>query len=216
MTDILPSWSGLTTFFTASFILAVTPGPGVFYIVTRSLAQGKQAGLASVVGVALGNLGNAIGASVGLAALFAVSSVAFVIVKYAGALYLIYLGIQALRTPPSEFKAETPRLISSGRIFRDGFLVALLNPKTAIFFAAFLPQFMGDATTAPVLQSIALGSLFVAIAATTDTIYALAAGSIAPFLSQAQGLQNFGRYLTSGAFIGLGLVTAFAGSRSSK
>src|SRR5204863_3300806 len=94
--DLLPAWPLLSAFLVASLILAVTPGPGVFYIVTRSIAQGRRCGLASVAGVALGNLGNAIGASLGLAALFAVSSLAFTIVKYLGALYLIYLGIQAL------------------------------------------------------------------------------------------------------------------------
>ena len=211
MNELLPPWSLLTAFLAASFVLAVTPGPGVLYIVTRSLAQGKRSGLASVAGVALGNLGNAIGASVGLAAVFAVSSVAFTIVKYSGALYLIYLGIQALRSPESESKTENLKSAQPWRIFRDGFLVALLNPKTAIFFAAFLPQFMG---TTSMLQSITLGALFVTIAATTDTVYALAASSIAPTLTRAKGFRQ-GRYLTGGAFIGLGMMTAFAG-RSSK
>ena len=215
MNDLLPPWSLLTTFLAASFVLAITPGPGVLYIVTRSLAQGRRSGLASVAGVALGNLGNAIGASVGLAAVFAVSSVAFAAVKYAGALYLVYLGIQVLRSPESEVRRKNLKSARPWKIFRDGFVVALLNPKTTIFFAAFLPQFIG-ATTTPMLQSVMLGTLFVVIAATTDTVYALAAGSIAPTLAQAQGFRQLGRYLTGGAFIGLGMMTAFAGSRSSK
>jgi threonine/homoserine/homoserine lactone efflux protein len=99
MSDFLPAWPLLSAFLIASFILAITPGPGVFYIVTRSLLQGRRFGLASVAGVALGNFGNAVGASLGLAALFAVSSLAFLVVKYAGALYLVYLGVQALRAP---------------------------------------------------------------------------------------------------------------------
>src|SRR5208282_5488413 len=90
-------WPLLSAFLVASLVLAVTPGPGVFYIVTRSAASGRRHGLASVAGVAIGNLGNAIGASIGLAALFAASSVAFTMVKYAGALYLVYLGVQTLR-----------------------------------------------------------------------------------------------------------------------
>ena len=97
--NVLPTWPLLSVFLAASFILAITPGPGVFYIVARSVAQGRRHGLASVAGVALGNLGNAVGASLGLAALFAVSSTAFTLVKYAGALYLVYLGIQVLRAP---------------------------------------------------------------------------------------------------------------------
>ena len=129
----------LAAFAAASVVLSVTPGPGVLYVVTRTLAQGRRAGLASVAGVALGNFGNAVGASIGLAALFAVSALAFTIVKWAGAAYLLWLGVQALRSPRATTDAprlDAPRL---GAIFRDGFLVALLNPKTALFFAAFLP-----------------------------------------------------------------------------
>ena len=215
MNNLLPAWPLLSAFLVASLILAVSPGPGVFYIVTRSLLQGRRHGLASVAGVALGNLGNAIGASIGLAALFAVSSVAFTVVKYAGAAYLVYLGIQALRAPGAPSLSEAPQPASLWPIFRDGFVVALLNPKTAIFFAAFLPQFMsGEAAAA--LQGIALGALFVAIAAVTDSIYALAASAVAPALAQTRGLRALGRYVTGGAFIGLGLLAALSGSRSGK
>ncbi len=215
MHDILPSWPLLSAFLAASFILAVTPGPGVFYIVTRSMLQGRRHGLASVLGVALGNLGNAVGASIGLAALFAISTVAFTVVKYAGAVYLIYLGIQALRAPGMDPTAAAPAPERLGRIFRDGFVVALLNPKTAIFFAAFLPQFM-NGSAPPVVQSIALGALFVAMAAVTDTGYALAAGAVAPLLGRARGVRALGRYLTGSAFIGLGLFTALGGPRQGK
>jgi len=213
MTDLLPSWPLMSAFLIASFVLAVTPGPGVFYIVTRSLLQGRRYGLASVAGVALGNLGNAIGASIGLAAVFAVSSATFTIVKCAGALYLVYLGIQALRAPQADVEMAAPEGPADlWRIFQDGFIVALLNPKTAIFFAAFLPQFM-TAETASALQSVMLGTLFVAIAAVTDTVYALAAGAMASALARARGIRALGRYLTAGAFIGLGVFTALSGSR---
>lgn len=214
MSDILPSQPLLAAFLSASFLLAVTPGPGVFYIVTRSLAQGRRSGLASVAGVALGNLGNALGASIGLAALFATSSLAFTLVKYTGAAYLIYLGIQALRAPPAPVSAKAPEPARMGRIFRDGCMVALLNPKTAVFFAAFLPQFMG--ADAPPAQGVVLGMMFVAIAAMTDSGYALAAGSLAPRLARAQGVRRLGRYLSGGAFIGLGVFTAVAGARTAK
>jgi len=213
MSNLLPAWPLLLAFLIASFVLAVTPGPGVFYIVTRSVAQGRRAGLASVGGVAVGNLCNAIGAAVGLAALFAISSVAFTVVKYAGAAYLIYLGVQALRTKPTAVTDEAPPPAPAARIWRDGFFVALLNPKTAVFFAAFLPQFIGP--HAGVLQTVVLGALFVAMAATTDTLYALAAGSIAPLLTRNRSLQSAGRYFVGGAFIGLGLLTALTGSRTS-
>ena len=193
-----------SAFLIASVLLAVTPGPGVLYIVTRSLAQGRRIGLASVAGVALGNLGNAIGASIGLASIFAVSALAFTVVKYLGAVYLVYLGLQAMRATRPEGEAPIPAPASLGRIFRDGFLVALLNPKTAVFFAAFLPQFM-NADSAPIVQSLTLGSVFVAIAAATDTAYAMTAGALAPVLSRARGVRAVGRYLTGGFFIGLGV-----------
>ena len=195
-----------SAFLITSIILAVTPGPSVLYIVTRSLTQGRRFGLASVAGVALGNLGNAVGASIGLAAVFAVSALAFTLVKYLGALYLVYLGIHAVRAPQPDRASAMPAPASLRRIFRDGFIVALLNPKTAIFFAAFLPQFMNTESPA-IVQSLTLGSVFVAIAATTDTAYALAAGALASVLTRARGVRSLGRYLTGGSFIGLGIYT---------
>ena len=195
-----------SAFLIASFILAVTPGPGVLYIVTRSLTQGRRFGLASVAGVALGNLGNAVGASIGLAAVFAVSTLAFTVVKYLGAVYLLYLGVQAIRAPRTGDAAVAPAPASLARIFRDGFVVAVLNPKTAVFFAAFLPQFMNTETPA-IVQSVTLGSIFVTMAALTDTAYALAAGALAPVLVRARGVRAAGRYLTGGAFIGLAVYT---------
>lgn len=206
----LPDWPLLSAFLIASLILAVTPGPGVFYIVARSIAQGRGAGLASVAGVAAGNFGNALAAAVGLAALFAVSSLAFSIVKYAGAAYLIYLGIQMLRQPVA---ASVDVLLSPARhVFRDGFIVALLNPKTTLFFAAFLPQFMNPAL-APLPQSVALGALFVLIAAITDSLYALTAGALAPLLERLRGRQTLGRRIGGSLFIGLGIFTALTGQR---
>jgi len=220
MTEILPSLPLFGAFLAASFVLAVTPGPGVFYIVARSVTQGRVSGLASVAGVALGNLGNAIGASLGLAALFAISSLAFAVVKYLGAAYLVFLGVQALRRRaadddgPATVDAPAPLATPSlERIFMDGFVVALLNPKTALFFAAFLPQFI-DASRSPMAQTIALGVVFVAMAAVTDSLYALTAGAVQPWLSRARGAQSAGPYLTGGAFIGLGLLTALSGQRA--
>jgi len=214
MTDLFPPWPLFCAFLLASFVLAVTPGPGVLYIVTRSLVQGRRSGLVSVTGVALGNLGNALAASVGLAALFAVSSLAFSVVKYAGALYLVYLGVQMLRSAPVESPVGVSVATPLKRVFRDGFVVALLNPKTTVFFAAFLPQFLNP--TAPLMfQSMALGLLFVTIAAVTDSSYALAAGVVAPALRRATA-RRIGRLFGGGVFIGLGVFTALAGSRGAK
>lgn len=214
MQGLLPPLPLLGAFVAASVLLAVTPGPAVFYIVTRSVSRGRRSGLASVAGVALGNLGNAIGASLGLAALFAISSLAFTVVKYLGAAYLIWLGVQAIRRPPAPVlePGALPQETALRRIFADGFLVALLNPKTAIFFAAFLPQFVQGSTAHA--QTIALGVLFVLIAAVTDTLYAVSAGTARPWLMRASGVARLGRYLTGSAFIGLGVLTALSGQRT--
>ena len=213
MPDFFIAGPRLAAFLVASLVLAITPGPAVVYIVTRTIAQGRRAGLASTAGVAFGNLGNAIGASIGLAALFAASSLAFMAVKFAGAGYLIYLGIKALRPTA---KSEMPdfdrpwRAPQAWNIFRDGFLVALLNPKTAIFFAAFLPQFIDPASSA-VVQSVLCGAAFVLIASFTDMAYVLAAGAAAPVLAGLKGGGAIGRYETASVFIGLGVFTAISG-----
>lgn len=213
MTDVLPPWPLFSAFLFASFLLAVTPGPAVLYIVTRSLVQGRSSGLVSLAAVALGNLGNALAASVGLAALFAVSSVAFSVVKYAGALYLVYLGLQMLRSSCAESPAAMPAA-PLRCVFGEGFVVALLNPKSTIFFAAFLPQFLSP-DAPPMFQSLALGSLFAAIAAVTDSVYLLAAGAVAPAL-RGSAVRRIGQRLGGGVFIGLGVYTAFAGSHRAK
>ncbi|MCB1965456.1 MAG: LysE family translocator [Candidatus Accumulibacter sp.] len=202
----------LPAFLLASLILAATPGPGVLYIVARTLTQGRRAGLSSVAGVALGNLASACAASIGLAALFAVSSLAFAVVKYAGAAYLIYLGVKTLRRGAVGSSAAFGAA-DLAAIFRDGFLVALLNPKTALFFAAFLPQFVDPA--APALpQSVLLGSLFVLIAVATDSLYVLTASTIQPALTGHGPLRGLGRYLSAFALIGLGVLAAASETRT--
>lgn len=205
---MLPDTPLLVAFVGASLLLAITPGPAVVYIVARTLAQGRACGLASILGVALGNLANAVGAAIGLAALFAVSSVAFAAIKWAGAAYLIYLGVRMWRAAPVAL--DSGRQASAqpmGRIFRDGFVVATLNPKTTLFFAAFLPQFM-DAHGSPLAQTLALGCVFVAIAACTDLIYVLAVSLVAPRLNRFSRHAVWGNRLAGTSFIALGLLTA--------
>ena len=216
MTDLLPPWSLLSVFLLASFVLAVTPGPGVFYIVARSVAQGRRSGLASVAGVAVGNFGNAVAASGGLAALFAASSMAFSVVKYAGAAYLIYLGIKALRANSAPVATVPVEELPLWPIFRDGFVVALLNPKTAIFFTAFLPQFMTPHAngSAALLQALTLSALFVLMAAMTDGTYAFLAGLIAPRLSNNKAAGSVARVAAGVSFIALGVFAALSGRKS--
>ncbi len=211
MTADNPAWPVLAAFLLASLALAAAPGPGVVYIVTRTIAQGRRAGIASVVGVALGNLGNAIGAAIGLAALLALSSAAFTVVKFAGAAYLVYLGIKALRPADGGVEGEPFEEPDLGRIFRQGCLVALLNPKTAIFFAAFLPQFI-DPNGSAIVQSVLFGTLFVLVAACTDAAYVLAAGAATTAMGNVRIVRALGRYASAAVFIGLGIFTAVSGA----
>lgn len=210
------SSTAFMAFLLASFLLAVTPGPGVLYIVTRTLAQGRVAGIGSVAGVACGNFLNAVGAAVGLAALFAVSSLAFTLVKLAGAAYLVWLGVRMLRAPAALAQPGASLApVSVSRLFREGLLVALLNPKTTLFFAAFLPQFMhGEAPALP--QAIGLGAMFVGIAACTDLAYALLAAWFAPRLQRVAGVQAWGRWASGLGLIALGVLSALAGQRQAR
>lgn len=191
-------------FLAASIILAVTPGPGVLFIVSRTLAEGRRAGLASVLGIAMGNLGNALLAALGLALVLKVFPVAWYVLKYLGAAYLAFLGIRALvlaRAPVS------PRLPGhTGRIFREAFIVALTNPKTTLFYAAFLPTF----TRPPghLVQSLALGALFVGMALVSDTCYALAAGRLASGIARRPRARMLAALLNGTVFLAMAVLTA--------
>lgn len=214
MNELLPSLPRLTAFLAAAFVLAVTPGPGVVYIVTRTLSQGRACGLASVAGVALGNFGNAAAASIGMAALLAASSSAFEIVKYAGAAYLCYLGVRALRSKPSG-APEVAAASGHWQVLGQGFVVALLNPKTTLFFAAFLPQFM-EPTAVPMLQALALGAIFVATAAVTDSGYVLLSAALSPALRTSRSALGYGRYVAAAVYFALGIYAALSASRPSR
>jgi threonine/homoserine/homoserine lactone efflux protein len=217
MEQLLPPLPLLLAFLGASLALAITPGPGVLYIVARTLAQGRASGLASVAGVGLGNFANALLAAFGVAALLAVSALAFEVLKWAGALYLIWLGIQQWRSASQAQVLEATSVpvqatrTSTSRTLREGFVVSLLNPKTTLFFAAFLPQFISVNGLGAVAQSVSLSAVFVAIAACTDSAYVLLAAWVAPRLTRARGAQRWGKRAAGSAFIGLGLLTAFSG-----
>jgi len=214
MTEILPSAPLLLAFLAAVVVLAVIPGPGVVYIVAQTLSKGHACGLASVAGVALGNFGNAAAASMGLAVLLATSAMAFEVLKYAGAAYLCFLAVQALRSKPSGAPGVSAPA-SHWQVLGQGFWVALLNPKTTLFFAAFLPQFMMP-TAAPILQALALSAIFVGVAALSDAAYVLVASALAPALRASQGVVGLGRYVTAMVYLALGIYAAVSGSRPGK
>lgn len=215
MPEFLPSLPLLLAFVAAALVLAVTPGPAVLYIVTRTLSQGRTAGLASVAGVALGNLMNAAVASLGLAVVLLASELAFALIRYAGAAYLVWLGIQALRAPRAIDAPQAPRAVAAWRVFREGVVVALLNPKTTLFFAAFLPQFI-DPTRGATAQALSLSVLFVGIAACSDMAYVLLSRAVARRWRPGRGGVRWGRYATAGIYFSLGALAAWSPAASPK
>ena len=183
---MIPDASTLGLFVAAALALLLVPGPAVLYIVARSIDQGR--------------------------ALLVSSAVAFSVVKYAGAAYLIYLGVRALiaREEPEDVEVRPAAL---GKLLRQGAVVNILNPKTALFFLAFLPQFVDPDAGHVALQLVFLGLVFVALGLVTDSLYALAAGTAGEWLRSNRVYVGARRWVSGTVFIGLGLATAFSGSR---
>ena len=202
--------STLALFMLASLALAVVPGPAVLYIVAQSVDQGRLAGLVSALGIGTGGLVHVVAATVGLSSLLASSATAFTIVKYAGAGYLILLGIRRLltREEAGEEALQPPR--DNRQIFRDGVVVNVLNPKTALFFLAFLPQFVDPGASSATLQILLLGLVFVVIAFCSDSMWALAAGTLGSWLRRSRWYLGVKRWVTGTVFVGLGLSTVKA------
>lgn len=212
---MLPPLENVTLFITAALILLLTPGPAVLYIVASSIAQGRKAGLASVLGVQTGGLFHVLGATLGLSAILLTSALAYDVVKYLGAAYLIYLGIRTLRSRETAELIEVERK-SLKRLYSQGVVVNLLNPKTALFFFAFLPQFVDTSSGNVTLQVLLLGTTFVTIATITDSLYALGAGAAGRWLRNSRRWLRAQRYIAGTVYIGLGVTAAFASSGSRK
>ena len=210
---VIPTATSIGIFSIAAILLLLTPGPAVLYIVARSVEQGRIAGLASACGITTGTLVHVLAAALGLSALLASSALAFSIVKYAGAGYLIYIGSRRIlsRTGTLATKLDVPRR-SLGRLYRDGFVINLLNPKTALFFLAFLPQFVDASRGAVAFQIVFLGLTFTLMGLTSDGLYALLAGTAGGWVKRNQHYLRWERFVTGGLFIGLGVTAAFAGN----
>jgi threonine/homoserine/homoserine lactone efflux protein len=205
-------------FLGAALVLIVTPGPAVLYITARSTTQGLRAGLASVVAVGTGNTVHALGAALGLAAVLASSALAFSVVKYLGAAYLILLGVRKLTSRPAS-AAETdrqPPQASLRAVYVQGVVVSVLNPKTALFFLAFLPQFVTPARGHVTAQMLPLGGAFVLMAVMSDGAYALLAGTAGRWLWRHPRFVRGERYVSGTVYIGLGAFTALSGSGPSR
>ena len=204
--------SQLYFFAVAALALLLMPGPAVLYIVARSVDQGRLAGLASVLGVETANLLHVLAATLGLSAILLSSALAFDVVKYLGAAYLIYLGLRKLLAREDEHERAVERKGGLRRIYSQGFVVNILNPKTALFFFAFLPQFVSTSRGNIAWQILLLGILFVTMAVVTDGAYALLASSIARRLKGNQRFLKGQRYLAGVVYVGLGVTTALSGS----
>jgi threonine/homoserine/homoserine lactone efflux protein len=212
--NLLPPPRELLLFLTAAAVLLAIPGPAVLYIVARSVDQGRRAGLASSSGIATGGLVHVLAATAGLSALLVSSAVAYSVVKYAGAAYLIYLGIKKLREKPfTAGRVDHVPPAPLRRIYTQGILVQVLNPKTAIFFFAFLPQFVSPARGSVTLQFFALGMLFTLLGLVSDSLWALTAGSAAGWLQRNRIFLRHQNHVSGTVYIGLGLATAVSGSR---
>ncbi len=211
----MPAISTFGVFALASLVLVVIPGPSVIYIVSRSIDQGRAAGLVSMLGVQAGALVHVTAAAVGLSALLASSATAFSVVRFAGAAYLVVLGVQRLRARSvSDLGQDAPVRAANARLFGQGAVVNILNPKTALFFLAFLPQFIDPARGGAALQVLALGLCFIVIAMLSDGTYAVLAGSIAGRLRRNTRAALRLERLSGLLLIALGAAAALGGGHA--
>jgi threonine/homoserine/homoserine lactone efflux protein len=206
--------SSLVLFMTGAMLLLLVPGPAVLYITSRSIGLGRAAGLVSAMGIAVGTLFHVAAATLGLSALLVSSASAFRLVKYAGAAYLVYLGIRTLRGGETGMLDASNGRRSLRSIFGQGVLVNLLNPKTALFFLAFLPQFVDPVRGHATLQIFELGVLFALMGWVSDSVWATIAGTFGTRLRGNVRLRSTQRKISGGALIALGLASAFSGAKT--
>ena len=206
----MPEAVSFGLFLTAAVILAVTPGPGIFYVLTRSLKGGRGEGYASAFGTAIGGLFHVVAAAFGLSAILATSATAFNVVKLMGAVYLIYLGVRTLLRKDASFEIEAGQQRQNRRAVLQGILTEMLNPKTALFFLAFIPQFVNP-NGAVVAQFILLGCISVFLNTAVDVVVATMAGPIGQQLQKRARLRKGQRLFTGGSLITLGAYVALSG-----
>lgn len=198
----------LLLFFAAAVVLAITPGPGIFYVLARSLAGGKREGILSSLGTFVGGLFHVFAAALGLSAILAASAIAFHSVKYAGAAYLVWLGIRMIRTRNAEMTVRTSG--PSNGAFRQGILTEVLNPKTALFFLSFIPQFVAPAQGHVFLQFAVLGCFSVTLNTVADLLVVMLAAPLERKLKNSVRFRRRQRTASGLGMIGLGAYLAFA------
>jgi threonine/homoserine/homoserine lactone efflux protein len=204
----VPSLSTYAVFVVTCLALLAIPGPAVLYIVSRSIDQGRTAGLLSALGVTTGTLVHIAAAAIGLSSLVLASTVAFGVVRYAGAAYLVFLGVRRLLTRDADTLVEERAPRSLRRLYTQGVIVNLLNPKTIVFIFAFLPQFVDVDAGHVGVQIVLLGLTLAALGLMSDSLYAIVAGSIADRLRGSRAVARFERWFGGGILVGLGLAAA--------
>lgn len=192
------------------------PGPAVLFVVARSLEQGRMAGIVSAMGIGLGSIVHIVFAALGLSAVLMQSALAFSIVKYLGAAYLVFLGIRTLTSKTLPDNMQPKGRMKYSKILSQGFIVNLLNPKTTLFFFAFLPQFVNPARGSVEKQIIILGAILVCLGIVSDSLYALVAGTAGQLLSGNVQVARAQKYLAGTIYISLGITTALLGSSGDK
>lgn len=205
----VPNLSDIIAFAIASIALLVIPGPAVIYVLNRSVADGRNTALAGVAGLEIGNFMHVIAATLGLSAIIAASATAFSTVKWAGALYLVFIGIRTLLTKPSPPDSRSTSA-TNRKAFTQGIVVNTLNPKVALFFLSYLPQFIDPDRGSPALQSFVLGSIFVVLGCCSDATYALTASALRDRLLTGRTLPFVQRYVAGSVFVALGVVASTA------
>lgn len=206
----MPGLATLAVFLLASFVLAITPGPSLLCVLTNSIVQGRKAGIISSLGAAAGMALHIFAVAFGLSALLLAVPLAFELVKIAGAAYLVYLGIKTILTKTSLHAETSVRYLTPGQIFRQGALSGILNPKAALFFLAFLPQFVDQTQGNVTLQILLLGFLFSLVCTIVSIGFALIASIATNWLRGRRTLSNIQRWATGLIFIAFGAQIALA------
>ncbi|MGD1928880.1 MAG: LysE family translocator [Leptolyngbyaceae cyanobacterium] len=205
----MPDLATLGLFISAAFVLAITPGPGIFYVMTRSLKGGRPEGLASAMGTSVGGLFHVVAAALGVSVVLATSAIAFSLVKYLGAAYLIFLGIKTILSRDAFISESGTVIVGYQKAFLQGITVEVLNPKTALFFLAFIPQFV-DPAGVVFLQFLLLGCISVLLNTLADLVVITLAGPIGQKLRTSPKLRKRQRIATGVGLISLGGYVAFA------
>ena len=207
---MIPSAENLALFALASVLLALSPGPNLLYLISRTLCQGRRAGVVSLAGTSLGFVFHVLAAALGLSAIFLTVPLLYDLLRYAGAAYLLWLAWSAVR--PGGQGTFTARILPQdppGRLFRIGLLTSILNPKIALFYLALLPQFIDASRGGVLVQSLVLGLLQIAIGIVSDLGFVLAAAQIAAWLAKRPLWSSLQRWVLGTVFAGIALKLAF-------